>query len=478
MEVNPNPIEGNGSSTNVEDPGALEAVESDISVEGPTFISPVPLAPRPKSPPNFTQLTIPMRWQQASDVSCGVQALGMAFEGLGDGSPTSPAILDFLQNQGMMYDFGTGVEELAFSAQKFGYKGTIPFHNWSLGQLQAELAEGRAPVVTLGANGPGLPGHFVTVTGFSPDGEWVSYNDPILGKQVVAIEKFNRLWGLQGNSGVAVRKTVPAGEFDPVPWVAFVAGLMALISQTPWALRRKGIGGRIISGGSTTRKKTQAVRKPASSDLGGVPNRTAKTISRAKRIRKKKPPKPSISATADPSPQMFNTAPAAEVQRAITSIDEQPPVTDPPTDPDDNLWDKILKILGLEPKISEQERVEYLAQKQFQQAQDELEYSGYLQYLKGLEYEEYSEEQERLEEFEHERRLAEEARERERQRRIFEETEPYEYILQYVYWANGIDVAALVENKEDNVLTEEFINDNSKYPGWVCQESCVNEFSD
>jgi len=45
------------------------------------------------------------------------------------------------------------------------------------------------------------------------------------------------------------------------------------------------------------------------------------------------------------------------------------------------------------------------------------------------------------------------------------ETEPLEYIRYRVYWNNGIDYVQLVENKEDNILSMDIINDNSKYPG-------------
>ena len=35
----------------------------------------------------------------------------------------------------MMYDFGTGVEELAFAAESFGYRGSYAFHDASLADL-------------------------------------------------------------------------------------------------------------------------------------------------------------------------------------------------------------------------------------------------------------------------------------------------------------------------------------------------------
>ena len=206
--------------------------------------------------PDFTSLSIPMRYQAADDVSCGVQALGMALDGIDGSAPTSNSIQGFLQDQGMMYDFGTGVEELAHAAQNFGYTGSLPFHGWSLDQLNTILAEGKPVVVALGENGAGEPGHFVTVTGVSPDGHWVTYNDPTLGKQVISAKEFERLWGLQGNSGVSVAETAPAGVPDYAPWAALAATMMATLALAPSMLsdvKRRGVGGMLIAeAGSVT----------------------------------------------------------------------------------------------------------------------------------------------------------------------------------------------------------------------------------
>jgi predicted double-glycine peptidase len=98
----------------------------------------------------------------------------------------------------------------------------VPFHGWGMEDLRGELEAGRPVVVSLGANpstslrtgGDHEPGH--TVTGVSADGEWVSYNDPTLGKQVILRAEFERLWGSHGNSGVAVRGTDP-GRCVPAP---------------------------------------------------------------------------------------------------------------------------------------------------------------------------------------------------------------------------------------------------------------------
>jgi hypothetical protein len=327
-QIDTDPISGEGTTGEADDPGALVPIESDLEDQGPEIIAPVPLAPKGSSPPDFDKVDIPIRWQEPTDVSCGVQALGMAFDGLGGGTPTSNVILEHLESNNMMYDFGTGVEELAHTAQNFGYKGSRPFHNWSLSDLQEELNEGRAPVVAIGTNGEGQPGHFVTVTGISTDGEWVSYNDPTLGEQTITVDEFNELWGVQGNSGVAVRKTVPAGEENIVPWVAFAATLMAIISQTPLALKRMGIGGRILIDGVGTRRRRSTPKRV----IRRAPPR------RPKSIRPKPSPRPipphrfrphtrptTIAPQPDPSPQMRNDAPPVSAQRWKEKLLKQKP---------------------------------------------------------------------------------------------------------------------------------------------------------
>jgi hypothetical protein len=178
----------------------------------------------------------------------------MALDALSGSAPSSSSIWNFLEGQGMTYDFGTGVEELAHVAQSFGYAGSLPFHNANLDDLIFELEVGRPVVVSLGENGEDQPGHFVTLTGVSLDGDRVSYNDPIAGKVMVSTEEFIRLWGAQGNSGVRVAKEapmIPDGQMNVTPWVAMVAGLMALVSTTPLVLGRKGLGGKLDPGGAS-----------------------------------------------------------------------------------------------------------------------------------------------------------------------------------------------------------------------------------
>jgi hypothetical protein len=268
VEIRTDSTSGDASVTAAES-GALTPLDFAVPMPLPRRVEAPLVSPQSEiegtgSVPDFASLSIPMRYQAAGDVSCGVQALGMALDGIDGSAPTSNSLLDFLQDQGMMYDFGTGVEELAHAAQNFVYVGSLPFHGWSLDQLSARLAEGKPVVVTLGANGDGEPGHFVAVTGVSPDGRWVMYNDPTLGKQVVPVKEFNRLWGMQGNSGVSVAKSLPAGApADYAPWVALAAGLMALVSTTPLALQRKGIGGMLVSHGGGSNASSPPYAAPA-----------------------------------------------------------------------------------------------------------------------------------------------------------------------------------------------------------------------
>jgi hypothetical protein len=287
VEVNPDDITDDASTGEVDSPGALTPLESDLSPDGPEIIDPVPFAPQGRTPPAFESIDVPIRWQEPTDVTCGVQALGMAFDGLSSGTPSSPTIRSFLEENGMMYDFGTGVEELAFAAQNFGYKGSVPFHGWGLDQLREELISGQPVVVSIGVNGEGQPGHFVTVTGVSPDGEWVSYNDPTLGKQIIPTDDFMQMWGAQGYSGVAVRKEVAPRDANLVPWVAAAAGLMGIISQTPLAIRRMGIGGRIVAhGGSSRRRRSIQSQRSRPRFLSGLRRRPAVRTTKPKKLNK------------------------------------------------------------------------------------------------------------------------------------------------------------------------------------------------
>ena len=221
-------------------------------------------------------LAVPQIYQKPEDVTCGAAALGMALEFLslnGEGiAPSQDALVNQLRNSGLLYKTGTGVEELAYMARQHGYQGTTAFHDWSLEQLAQQLAAGRPVVVSLGSNGDNQPGHFVTLTGISEDGKWVSYNDPTLGKQTVPAADFMKSWNLQGNSGLSVQKEPLSAMNDPMlPWMGLfsaMAMLAVMAKQVPLGNEitkkmedmrtflsnphRKGSGGKLTSEGGSS----------------------------------------------------------------------------------------------------------------------------------------------------------------------------------------------------------------------------------
>jgi hypothetical protein len=192
-------------------------------------------------------IQVRLRRQDPFDVYCGIQALGMALEPLEGGSPSETAMLQFLDSNGYLYDSGTGVEELARTAQSFGYEGSMAFHNWNIENLRSELDSGHPVVIDLGANGSEQPGHFITLTGISEDWNWVSYSDPIMGERTISLAEFMRLWEIQGRSGVSVAVAPPTvGSPDYTQWTALAAAMMAALALGPTVLsdyKRRGLGG-------------------------------------------------------------------------------------------------------------------------------------------------------------------------------------------------------------------------------------------
>ena len=161
-----------------------------------------------------------------------------------------------------MYDWGTGVEELAFTAREFGYEGSIPFQNWSLEQLADYLRQGTPVVVSLGMNGADKPGHFLTLTEISEDGKWITCQDPVVGELILSKKEFLLLWQMQGSAGMIPQKGSASMLVDPMtPWMGLFGAISALaltLNQSAgWREsltfsllrkqlsnpRRKGIGG-------------------------------------------------------------------------------------------------------------------------------------------------------------------------------------------------------------------------------------------
>ncbi|MBL7162250.1 MAG: C39 family peptidase [Anaerolineales bacterium] len=242
--VNPDPEPEEGQLSEIEASGSVQqqAVGVPVSSEAPPLMD-IALNSGNEIPEMASSLGVPMRYQETVDVSCGVQALGMAMDylALGEGqeaAPKSEELLTALSDGGLLYEWGTGVEELAYLARQQGYAGSYSFHDWTLGQVREQLDQGRPVVVSLGTNGEGEPGHFVTVTGISEDGQWVSYNDPVEGKMTVPVGEFLVEWSWQGYAGMVTQREALATEADPMlPVMGMFSALSALTvmaSQQPW----------------------------------------------------------------------------------------------------------------------------------------------------------------------------------------------------------------------------------------------------
>jgi len=262
-----------------------ELVSSGIALQGQGFSVPlmappdfVDLEPLPALDPSPEEisLAIPQFYQDPEDVTCGAAALGMALEFLslnGEGTaPSQEALVGDLKTSGLLYETGTGVEELAYLARQYGYLGTTAFHNWSLEQLSEQLTAGKPVVVSLGLNGENQSGHFVTLTGISEDGSWVSYNDPVLGKQSMPADDFLETWSRQGSAGLVVHKEPLSVVNDPMlPWMGLFSAMAMLavmakqyplgdeLTSTLADIRgilsnplRKGLAGKLIAEGGSS----------------------------------------------------------------------------------------------------------------------------------------------------------------------------------------------------------------------------------
>ncbi len=234
-----------------------------VLIQQPRYIEVGPLSTQ--EPISFSRnLAVPLRSQGVGDKTCGLATLGMAMEfidmGSSDGPPTQQQLVSFLTRQDLLYQWGTGVQELAYAAREFGYRGSYAFSNWNLDQLKEQIEKGQPVVVSLGTNGISQPGHLVTVTGISDDGKWVAYNDPLKGKRTVQREEFLMKWNFQENAGVIVQKKQLTPGDDPfISWMVFFGALsmVALIANKSNGLgqaytrlrrrlsnpKRKGIGG-------------------------------------------------------------------------------------------------------------------------------------------------------------------------------------------------------------------------------------------
>ena len=183
-------------------------LQIQIPIQLPEYIEIAPL-PTPE-PISFNRnLAVPLRTQGIGEVTCGLAALGMAMDfldlGAGDSTPTHQQLVSFLTRQDLLYEWGTGAQELAYAAREFGYRGSYAFSHWNLEQLKEKIEKGQPVVVSLGSNGPDKPGHFVTLTGISEDGDWVAFNDSISGSTILPNQEFMQEWNMENNSGLIIQ---------------------------------------------------------------------------------------------------------------------------------------------------------------------------------------------------------------------------------------------------------------------------------
>ena len=225
--INPEVVlsEGIQGESHPSDSFSAPDLQIPVLVQPLKYIEVGPLSTQ--EPISFSRnLAVPLRTQGVGERTCGLTALGMAMEfldlGSSDDTPAQHQLVSFLTRQDLLYQWGTGVGELAYTAREFGYRGSYAFSSWNMEELKEQIDKGQPLVVSLGVNGKALPGHFVTVTGISDDGKWVAYNDPLKGKRTVQREEFLMKWNFQENAGVIVQKKhLTPGDDSFIPSMGF-----------------------------------------------------------------------------------------------------------------------------------------------------------------------------------------------------------------------------------------------------------------
>ena len=226
--INPDVVLSEGNVGETHPSGSFSPV--DISL--PVFMgSPAFVALEPQTPEQAIAVNNPGR--DFSDVNCGPSALAHALDLLDPAEIISETTLNqlssFLAARGLMYDWGTGLEELTYAAREFGFKGSYFFQDWRFEKLAEVLGQAKPVVVSLGTNGAEQPGHFVTLTGISADGDWITIYDPAGGESVLSRKEFLSLWRMQGSSGMIPQKNSSTAAMDPMlPWMGIFSAISAL----------------------------------------------------------------------------------------------------------------------------------------------------------------------------------------------------------------------------------------------------------
>ena len=213
-----------------------EGYEGEFTLSGPAAAGgSFPVLPEAPGylPPLSTTLSTPAAASgtaAAADVGCGPRALAGVLQSLeGEGAPTGGQLLAELRARGLLYAWGTGVEELAYLARRHGFRGSVPFHEASLPELEEWVRQGVPVIVALGENGKGSPGHFVTMTSVSADGAWFWVDDPTLGRRLISREALAGSWAAQGSAGLRIsRENVTSGRDPLLPWIGLLGAVSAL----------------------------------------------------------------------------------------------------------------------------------------------------------------------------------------------------------------------------------------------------------
>ncbi len=207
--INPDVVlsEGNVGETHPSDSFSPVDISLPVLLDSPPFV-----ALEPHTSEQVIVDNTPAR--DFSDVNCGPSALAHALYMLNPAEKIPETTLNqlssFLAARGLMYDWGTGIEELTFAAREIGFKGSYFFQDWSFEKLAEVLRQAKPVVVSLGTNGSEQPGHFVTLTGISADGDWINIYDPAHG-EIGPVQEGVPL--LVGNSG-QLRYDSPEKQFN------------------------------------------------------------------------------------------------------------------------------------------------------------------------------------------------------------------------------------------------------------------------
>ena len=103
--------------------------------------------------------------------------------------------------------------------------------------------------------------HFLTVTGFSHDEQFVIANDSLKGEVKIPVEQFNQAWQANGARGVVVApKPIPTIPDSTLPLFAGVGAAAALAALAALGTARKGLGAGQVAEDSWTNYDEPAVQ--------------------------------------------------------------------------------------------------------------------------------------------------------------------------------------------------------------------------